>query len=391
MRLDRHHFWARRQFLRWMGAAGASAGAARLAGAALAGGARTTRAPASGPEEVSGGAEVLRLDANENPYGPSPAALRALEEWRQESHRYPIAERELLIAALARRHGTDRACVLPGCGSTELLRAAVAGLGGSGAGLLLAEPTYEDPVEYGQPFRIRLVRVPLDSSGVHDLERMERALRGGPRLVYVCNPNNPTGTFVPGDALERFVRAAARRASVLVDEAYHDYATDPRYASMMPLALEGLPVVVTRTFSKIHGMAGLRLGYAVGPPALLEKIAPHLTFAGASLLAARAGLASLEDADHLERCRRDNATQRERLSAALVARGYPVFASQTNFVMFRLGSDVRPFIAEMKERGVRVGRPFPPYGEHCRVTRGTAAQIDRFLEEFDAWRQAAAA
>jgi histidinol-phosphate aminotransferase len=308
-----------------------------------------------------------------------------------ESHRYPIAERELLIAALARRHDTDPARILPGCGSTELLRAAVAGLGGDGARLLLAEPTYEDPVEYGQPFRVKLIRVPLDASGVHDLAAMERSLRSAPRLVYICNPNNPTGTLLPGDLLTRFVRAAARRATVLVDEAYHDYVTDPRYASMMPLALEGLPVVVTRTFSKIHGLAGLRLGYAVGPEALLAKVAPHLTFAGVSLLAARAGLAGLEDDDHQERSRRDNAAQRERLSDALVARGYPVFASQTNFVMFRLGSDVRPFIADMRQRGVRVGRPFPPLTEHCRVTLGTAAQVDRFLGAFDAWRQAAAA
>jgi histidinol-phosphate aminotransferase len=383
MRHVSHDLWARRRFLRWVGAAGAAAGAARLTRPALAAGPPALRAPAE--------SEILRLDANENPYGPSPAALRALQEWMHESHRYPIAERELVIEALARLHGTDPSRILPGCGSTELLRAAVAGLGGSGARLLLAEPTYEDPVEYGQPFRLKLVRVPLDASGTHDLGGMERALRSGPQLVYVCNPNNPTGTLVHGDALAAFVRGAARRATVLVDEAYHDYVTDPRYASMMPLALEGLPVVVTRTFSKIHGLAGLRLGYAVGPPAALAKIAPHLTFAGASVLAVRAGLASLEDGDYQERCRRDNAAQRERLSAALVARGYPVFASQTNFVMFRLGSEVRPFIADMKERGVRVGRPFPPLTEHCRVTLGAPAQVDRFLAEFDAWRQAAAA
>lgn len=382
----------RRDFLRWAGAAGAAAGAS-LGGRGLIGAlppvvAQVPPAPHQPPGADDGG--VLRLNANENPLGPSPAARRAIEAAIQDGNRYPIAEREELIEALARLHGVRREQVLPGCGSTELLRACVSALAAGGR-LVTAEPAYEDPLDYSRPFDVKAVRVPLDGDGVHDLPAMERAAREGTRLVYVCNPNNPTGTTVGGEALGAFVRRVGKRSTVLVDEAYHDYVADPGYASMVPLVQEGLPVIVTRTFSKIHGLAGLRLGYALGGAKLLERAAAYLTFAGASVLAVRAALASLGDRPFLEQCRRENAAARERLSAALVARGFPVFASQTNFVMFRLGSDVRSFIADMESRRIRVGRPFPPLIEHCRVSLGTVEQIDRFVAELDAWRQAAAA
>jgi histidinol-phosphate aminotransferase len=397
----------RREFLRWVGAAGAAAGAGSLGGRILAGatspavspallravgGSRTAARGGTAAAADSGpGDAALRLDANENPYGPSPAARKAIQEGITEGNRYPFAEREALIDALSRLHGVDRRRILPGCGSTELLRASVCALGAGSGSLLMADPTYEDLSAYARPLKADAVRLPLDGDGVHDLSAMERAVKGDVRLVYVCNPNNPSGTIVDGKALADFIRRAARRATVLVDEAYHDYVADPRHASMVPLIAEGLPIIVTRTFSKIHGLAGLRLGYALADEKLLERLDAYLTFAGTNVLALRAALASLEDKEFLERCRKDNAATRERLTTALVGRGYPVFVSQTNFVMFHLGTDVRAFIADMKSRGVRVGRPFPPLTEHCRVSLGTLEEIDRFLAEFDRWRQAAAA
>jgi histidinol-phosphate aminotransferase len=152
-----------------------------------------------------------------------------------------------------------------------------------------------------------------------------------------------------------------------------------------------LPVVITRTFSKIHGMAGLRLGYALGSKKLIERMRAHITFAGASMVAIHAALASLEDRAFLERCRQENERARDYLQSALTERGYPVFPSQTNFVMFRLGLDVRELISDLKGRGIRVGRPFPPLTEHCRVSLGTPEQMERFVKTFDDWRQAAAA
>ena len=396
--------WRRRDFLRWAGTAGAAAGVAGAAAAATLPGGRLLTgtfpvvafadpAPPPGAAGVIGVAEaggILRLDANENPLGPSPAARRAIQEAIPDGNRYPIAEREQLIDALAALHGCDRRRILPGCGSTELLRACMAALLMGGGRLVTAEPAYEDPFDYSRPFGVKVTRVPVDAEGAHDLAAMEREAREA-GVIYICNPNNPTGTIVDGKALADFVRRVGRRATVIVDEAYHDYVADPRHASMIPLIDEDVRLIVTRTFSKIHGLAGLRLGYALGGARLMEQVGEHMTFAGASVLAVRAALASLQDRAFTDQCRKENAAVRERLSAALVARGFPVFVSSANFVMFRLGTDVRAFIPAMAQRGVRVGRPFPPLSEHCRVSLGTAAQIDRFLSEFDSWRQAAAA
>ncbi len=391
----------RRQFLRWAGSAGAFAGTVPLILAHSTGStpAHSGTEPARRSESGSGATHaagsgtdsgVLRLNANENPYGPSPAARRAIEQAITESNRYPIAEEAELIGVLAEKHDLPREQVLPGCGSTELLRVAVAALAAPGR-LILAEPTYEDPIWYSGAFDIKCIKVPLDGQGAHDLPAMERAAEKDANLVYVCNPNNPTGALVDGKKLEAFVRRISKRATVLVDEAYHDYINDPRYASMVPLVAEGLPVVVTRTFSKIYGMAGLRLGYALGGKKTLERMAAHITFSGANMLAIHAAMASLNDRAFLERCRKENERARDYLQHAFTERGYPVFQSQTNFVMFRLGSDVRELIADLKKEGIRVGRPFPPLTDHCRVSLGTPEQMEQFVESFDRWRRAAAA
>ncbi|MEE9230612.1 MAG: aminotransferase class I/II-fold pyridoxal phosphate-dependent enzyme [Acidobacteriota bacterium] len=391
----------RRQFLRWASSAGAVAGAAPFILAhppgSLTGhsGTEPARQSNHGSEVVPAtagdtGSGVIRLNANENPYGPSPAARRAIEQAITESNRYPIAEEVELIGVLAKKHDLSRDQVLPGCGSTELLRVAVAALASPGR-LILAEPTYEDPIWYSRAFDIKAVKVPLDDQGAHDLPAMERAAEKDASLVYVCNPNNPTGVLADGKKLEAFVRRASKRATVLVDEAYHDYITDPRYASMVPLVAEGLPVVVTRTFSKIYGMAGLRLGYALSDKKTIERMAEHITFSGANMLAIHAGLAGLGDRAFVKHCRKENGRAREDLQHALTERGYPVFQSQTNFVMFKLGSDVRELIADLKEEGIRIGRPFPPLTDHCRISLGTPEQMERFVEAFDRWRRAAAA
>ncbi len=389
----------RRAFLRWIGAAGVAAQAGVLLppgwspavrAAARIGPCDPARErPADAPPPRRDG--VVRLSSNENPYGPCAAARRAVAEGLDRANRYPIEEREDLVAALAAKHELDGGRILPGCGSTEILRAAVAAFAAGGT-LVTADPTYEDPFDYSRPFDVKVVRVPLDDGGAHDLEAMEVAAVRAARLVYVCNPNNPTGTLVDGKALEGFVRRVSRRAIVVVDEAYHDYVEDEKYRSMVPLVAEGLPVLVSRTFSKIHGLAGLRLGYALcGSQDLADRVHAHLTFAGASVAAVQAGLASLADLEFQAFCRKENTKARRFLSDALAKRGYRVFPSQTNFVMFRLGTDVSDLIKPLRARGIRIGRPFPPMTDHCRVSLGTMEDLERFLEEFDRWRRAAAA
>lgn len=371
----------RRSFLRWIGAAGIAVQTGALATPLL------LRA-STGKEP---GTSIARLSSNENPYGPCEAARRAIADALDRANRYPMEEYEELIGALSKKHDLDPARIHPGAGSTELLRAAV-GAYAAGGRLVAADPTYEDPFYYSSPFDVTKVRVPLDEDGAHDLPAMERAASAGARLVYVCNPNNPTGTIVDGARLEAFVRRVSRSSLVLVDEAYHDYVEDERYRSMVPLVREGLPVIVTRTFSKIYGMAGLRLGYGLfGTEELADRLHAHLSFAGASVVAIRAGLASLADVEFQTYCRKQNAKTRRFLIAALKERGYRVFPSHTNFVMFRLGTDVRELRKAMAARGVRIGRPFPPMTDHSRVSLGTMAELERFVEELDRWRKSRAA
>ena len=369
----------RRSFLRWIGAAGIAAQTGALASPLL------LRASTGARKSIA------LLGSNENPYGPCESARRAIADGLDRANRYPIEESEELIDALSEKHDLDPARIHPGAGSTELLRAAV-GAYAAGGRLVAADPTYEDPFYYSSPFDVTKVRVPLDEDGAHDLPAMERAASAGARLVYVCNPNNPTGTLVGGAQLGAFIRRVSRSALVLVDEAYHDYIEDGRYRSMVPLVREGLSMIVTRTFSKIHGMAGLRLGYALcGTKELADRLHAHLTFAGASIVAIRAGLASLADVEFQTYCRNQNAKARRFLSAALEKRGYRVFPSHTNFMMFRLGTDVRELRKAMAARGVRIGRPFPPMTDHCRVSLGTMAELERFVNELDRWRKSRAA
>jgi histidinol-phosphate aminotransferase len=378
----------RRSFLRWIGAAGIGAAGMAAQTSVIASPLLLRAAPAT---RAGTGESIARLSSNENPYGLCDAARRAIAAGLDRANRYPIEEYVELKEALSEKHDLDPARIHPGAGSTELLRAAV-GAYAAGGRLVAADPTYEDPFYYSPPFEVTQVRVPLDADGAHDLPAMERAASGGARLVYICNPNNPTGTIVDGAQLEAFIRRVSRKALVLVDEAYHDYIEDKRYRSMTPLVREGLPVVVTRTFSKIYGMAGLRLGYALcGTEELADRLHAHLTFAGASVVAIRAGLASLTDVEFQTYCRGKNAKARRFLSAALEERGYRVFPSHTNFVMFRLGTDVRELRKAMAARGVRIGRPFPPMTDHCRVSLGTMAELERFVGELDHWRKARAA
>jgi histidinol-phosphate aminotransferase len=340
-----------------------------------------TAAPAAAPTGP------VRLNANENPYGPSPAALDAIREALPLACRYPDEQVDALAAALGRHHQLDAEHVLIGSGSSEVLRLAVAAAGRPA--VVMADPSFEAVGAHARDTGIRVVKVPLTTDFRHDLPRMlEGAKDGG--LVYVCNPNNPTASVTPAAELRDFLAAVPPSAVVLVDEAYHHFASGGGYETVVPLVASLPNLIVSRTFSKIYGMAGLRCGYAVAPPALLERLRAQKAWDSPNLVGVVAAAAGLADQAYVETSRLRNAAARDRCVAALLARRLRVIPSQANFFMVDLGTEVRPVIAALRERGVHVGRFFPGLPTHLRVTVGTEGEMVRFLDAFSSVLPAAA-
>lgn len=328
------------------------------------------------PEDVDG---LVRLSSNENPYGPPPAAFDAMRQAFDRAWRYPDEAVDELAGELARLHGVGTDQVLLGNGSSEILKICAAAFTGPGRPVVMASPTFEAIGRYTRAAGGEVIQVALTSDFRHDTAKMLEATRFA-GLVYVCNPNNPTGSVTPD--LRGFLARVPAGTAVLVDEAYHHYAEGNRnggYESVIPLVAEHPQLIVARTFSKIFGMAGLRLGYAVARPETLGRLQFHQawdTLNGQALAAARAALG---DSAYLERSRRLNRETRDWVTGELSARGYTSIPSYTNFLMTDLRRDVGPVIDGLRSRRVEVGRRFSPLPTHLRVTIGTRPQMERFL------------
>jgi histidinol-phosphate aminotransferase len=323
--------------------------------------------------------EPVRLSANENPYGPSPAALAAMREATALAWRYPDEAANALIADIAVLNGVPKECILLGDGSSELLKLAASAFPSPEQKVVMGEPAFEAIGIYARARGAEVVSVPLTPTFAHDLERM---VVDGAGLVYVCNPNNPTASITPRGALRRFVDAS--RTPVLVDEAYHHYADSPEYESLIPLVASHPNLIVARTFSKIYGMAGVRLGYAVAQPEMIKKLAAQAAWDSVNVFALAAGRASLHDEVWVATGRKRNATTRAQMTSALSRLGYQVIPSQANFFMVDTRREVKPLIGALHDRGVDVGRLFPALPHHLRVTIGTPDQMKRFLDAFTA-------
>lgn len=340
-------------------------------------------AAAALPEALARPSATILLNSNENPYGPSPAAVRAMREAMADAFRYPDDAEAALAEAVARLHGVTTGEVLLGNGSSDILRLAAAAFLGEGKKLVTAEPTFESLWTHAAGSTI--VKVPLDARFAHDLPAMLAASRDA-ALVYLCNPNNPTATITPKAAVRAFLDAVPRETVVLVDEAYHHYVDSADYESVMPLVARMPNLIVARTFSKIYAMAGLRCGYAVAQKPLLERMLRHQAFNAMNLMACVAARASLLDGAHAAESKRKNRDTRNWLAGELERLGYRTLPSEANFVMIDLRSEVRPVIQAFRERRIHVGRRFHAMPRHLRVTIGTRAEMERFLAAFKAVR-----
>ncbi len=328
-------------------------------------------------------AGAIRLDANENPYGPSPKAMAAITDSELVAMRYPDRGYEGLRTEIARLHKVNPEQIILGCGSTEILRIADMATLTPDGNVVAAEPTFEAVLRYARVTRAKPIKVPLTSDFRHDLPQMAAQCTSRTGLVYLCNPNNPTGTIVTRDELGRFFADVPKTTLILVDEAYYHFAEDPHYASATEW-LDKIPnLVVARTFSKVYGLAGMRLGYAVGAKETIEAMAAYLISDSCNAAVLAAGLASLGDQDRVADCRMRILSTRSRVTAQLKAKGFRVLDSQANFFMVDTGGDVKLNIEEFKRRGILVGRRFPSMANWLRVTVGTDDEMSAFVSAFE--------
>jgi histidinol-phosphate aminotransferase len=264
-----------------------------------------------------------------------------------------------------------------GCGSSEILEAAVSAFTSRESGLVTASPTFELPADRARETGAPVVEVRVDAQGRLDLEAMlDRAAGSG--LIYLCNPNNPTSTAHAAGDVQAFIERVHARSpgtTVLVDEAYHEYVETPAYATAVPLATEDPRVLVARTFSKIHGMAGMRVGYVAGQPSTLRRLSPWLGGLTMNVLAAAAARASVGDVAHIEAQRALNREAKAFTLEVLARAGCTAYTSDANFVMVDVGRDCRSFASACASRHVRVARPFPPLDRHVRITLGTLEEM----------------
>jgi len=333
--------------------------------------------------DAGAGKSPLRLNRNESPYGLAPAAAAALKNAVDPlSSRYPIEEPKVLIEAIAKRYGVATENVILGYGSTEILKMATEAFCNSARGALVAEPTFEAVVGYCPFIHARALKIKLNSDHRHDLPRMLGVSRNA-GMIFFCNPSNPAGTYITKQDTERFVRRLPRGPILLADEAYAEYVTAPDWESCVRYVKEGLPVVVSRTFSKIYGMAGLRVGYAIGRKDLIGRMAKRQLVNNPNQLAIAAALAALKsDAEFVERNRKLNAEVREYVCTESTAMGLSFVPTQTNFVMIGINRPAQPVIEELKKRKMLVGRLFPSMPQHVRVSFGTMAEMKTFMKEF---------
>jgi histidinol-phosphate aminotransferase len=325
---------------------------------------------------------MIRIDSNENPNGPGQSVYEAIKGALGMSNRYPTQSEDDLIDAIARSHGVKAENVLLGCGSGELLRASVQAFTSADRALVSPAPTFESSAAFARFIGSKVVEPGLEASLKFDLTAMSDAARGA-GLVYFCNPNNPTSTVHTKAEVTAYVADVNKRApetTILIDEAYHEFVADPGYATSVPIAMANPRVFVLRTFSKVFGMAGLRVGYAIGQKATLDKMRPWMLGSNVNALALAAATMTIGDAQHIAAEVKKNAEARDYTKKFFKDAGYTVAGAEGNFLMVNVKRDVKTLKTELIKKNVAVGRPFPPLNTHLRISIGTMPEMKKALE-----------
>ena len=296
----------------------------------------------------------------------------------------PVATQLADVAAIARHHGVDVENVLIGAGSGEILDVVGSTFASGGRKVLGVEPSFAAVYQHVTSIKGAALTIPLTADFRQDIPALIRTATQNARdvgFVYLCNPNNPTGQIVTKQEIRQLLDGIPEGMPVLIDEAYHHFVDDPNYGSSVSYVIEGRPVIIARTFSKIAALAGMRLGYAIAPKPFVAQMRPFST-GTVSALVKYGGVAALKDTASQASVKKVTIALRTRTTAELTGMGYRVIPSEGNFFMVDVRRPMQPLIAEFRARGVLVGRPFPPMNQHLRVSVGTSDEMMRFVSAF---------
>jgi len=327
---------------------------------------------------------TIRLNRNENAYGPSPQVIATMQEAASSAvSRYPGGEADALRRRIARFHGVAAEQVVLGCGSGEIVRMAIDAFVGPRRKIVAPAPTFEALGPYALHAGAEVVAVPLRRNFSHDLPAMTARIDAATGLVYICNPNNPTGTLTRRQDLAAFLDRLPSHVVVMIDEAYHDYVeASSDYASFIDRPVDGR-VIVTRSFSKIHGLAGMRVGYAVAPVHVARALESQQLFDGVNVVAARAAAAALDDREYVLTSATLNTNDRQEFLNHANARMLRSIDSAANFVLLNTGRPAAAVVEHFRTHGILVSGPVPRFDMYIRVSLGTPAEMREFWRAWD--------
>lgn len=326
---------------------------------------------------------LAKLANNENPYGPPESVLKAMTNAFKYANRYGYPDGGI-VDAIAKHHSVPVENIMLGAGSGEILDVVGTTFLQDDKKIVGAEVSYDVLYQHVTALKADQIKVPLLPDFRQDIPGMIAAVKANYRdvgFVYLCSPNNPTGRIVTKQEVAQLLDGIPHDVPVLIDEAYHHFVDDPAYATSVPYVLEGRQVIVTRTFSKISALAGMRLGYAIAPRGLLQQMRPY-SLGSINAIVKWGGVAALRDTESQAQVKKVTLELRAKTAAALTAHGYSVVPSDANFFIVHIRRPVQPVVAEFRKKGVLVGRPFAGLPEHLRVSVGTADEMGRFMVAF---------
>lgn len=321
----------------------------------------------------------IQLNFNENPFGPSAKVKEAMIDAFKIGCRYPDTYSKELLDMIAEKEGVSRDHIVITGGSTEGLKITGLTFANNGGEIIAARPTFLAMMTYAKQWGATINWVDLDEKLTHDVDEMERRISSKTKLVFLCNPNNPTSTLLSKEKLTDFCTAASKKTIVFSDEAYYDFIEEKDYPSMISLVKQGENVIVSRTFSKVYGLAGLRIGYLIAKPALANRIRDNVV-AYTNVIALKAAASAMRD-DEFYQFSLEKVKECKRIMyAAMDELKLEYIKSNTNFIFFKTGRDINTFNKQMLDQGIRVGRAFPPYNDWCRISTGTIEEVQFFAD-----------
>ncbi len=360
----------------WLKSTSIGGGFALLGGLEIANALTTEEITKFNPRPLT---KLIRLSSNENPYGPSEKVRNAITSAFEHSCRYPYAYADELAEILAKKEGVTKDHIIICGGSTEGLKVTGLTFASNGGEIIAAKPTFLAMMTYAKQWGAEVNWVPVGEDKGYDMPEIEKRISSKTKLVFLCNPNNPTSTILPSKKLMDFCDTISNKTILFSDEAYYDYIQDPNYPSMIELVKKDKNVIVSRTFSKVYGMAGLRIGYLIAKPSLAEKLRKNMV-AYSNVLAIAGAKEALKDKEFYTFSLQKTREAKGLIYKTLDTLELPYVKSNTNFIFFKSGKEIRTLHKEMMNKGILIGRPFPPFFDWCRISTGTIEEVTLFTK-----------